>query len=400
MKSTKAETRKRTKEKFFIATEDEIRSGRVTDVYFNRTQQILEAKGIDKQVKMEIWLKSFPDQDQTWGVLAGLEEGVRLLEGQPLDLWTLPEGTLFRAREPVMMITSCYRDFSVLETALLGFLCQASGIATKAARFKIAAHGRAIYSFGVRRLHPAIAPMIDRNAFIGGCDGVSSVLGAELLGEPPVGTIPHALVLILGDSSSTTAIFDEVIDKQIKRVALVDTFGDEKFEALENAKLLGDRLYAVRLDTPSSRRGSMLAIAQEVRWELDTRGYDHVKIFVSGGLNEYNIPELNSVADAYGVGTSISNARVMDFSLDIVEIEGEPIAKRGKPSGAKQLYICEGCGHRKVVLWDEVPDTCPECDGPVTPALVKFLENGKLIRDLPSAQEIRRLVLDHLPETL
>jgi len=388
------------KRRFDVATEAEILQGRTTDVYFERTHEILKAKGIDKRVKMEIRLRSFPS-GWDWGVLAGLGEALRFLEGHPLNVWSLPEGAVFRAREPVMTIEADYADFDVLETALLGFLCQASGIATKAARCTIAAAGRPVYSFGVRRVHPAIGPMVDRSAFIGGCEGVASVLGAERMGEPAVGTIPHALILILEDSTTAALMFDQVVDPSVPRVVLVDTFGDEKFEALENANLLGEKLFAVRLDTPSSRRGDMLEIAREVRWELDIHGHGHVKIFISGGLDEELIPALNPVADAYGVGTSISNARVLDFALDIVEIEGEPVSKRGKLSGVKQLFVCPDCGKRTVHLWNAGPARCPACEhGKPAAQLVPALEDGKPVSETPSPQTIRDFVRSQLPNSL
>ena len=385
---------------FFIADEEAIRSGRVTDIYFERTRQVLDHKGIDKQVKMEVAHKHRFPRGYEWGIFCGIHEAVQLLEGKPFSLWALPEGTKLFAHEPVLLLEGGYREFAVYETALLGLLCQASGIATKAARCTVAAEGRPVYSFGIRRLHPAIAPLIDRAAYIGGCAGVSGVLGAELIGEEPVGTIPHALILILEDSTTATLMFDEVIPKHVNRVALVDTFGDEKFEALENASMLGARLYAVRLDTPSSRRGDMLEIAREVRWELDTHGFSHVKIFISGGLDEDVIPRLNEVADAYGVGTAIGNAPVLDFALDIVEIEGEPVAKRGKRSGAKQLYVCKACGRRLIRLWNDPLERCPECGGEMEPKLVQFLKDGEVVRDLPSPQEIREYVLSQLPDRL
>src|SRR5436190_1151227 len=84
-------------------------------------------------------------------------------------------------------------SFGVLETALLGLLCQASGVATVAARCKIAAEGRPVFSFGARRMHPAISPMVERSAYIGGCDGVASVKSAEVIGIQPVGTMAHAV---------------------------------------------------------------------------------------------------------------------------------------------------------------------------------------------------------------
>ena len=108
------------------------------------------------------------------------------------------------------------------------------------------------------------------------------------------------------------------------------------------AEALGKDLYAVRLDTPSSRRGDLYRIVEEVRWELNLRGFDHVKIVASGGVDEYEILHLNPVVDAYGVGTSIANAPVLNFALDIMEIEGKPMAKRGKWSGAKDVLRRRG----------------------------------------------------------
>ncbi len=384
--------------RFHIIQPEEIRAGRSTDIYFERTREILEAKGVEKRVAMEACARKIPCGD--WGVFCGLEEALALLEGAPVDLWALPEGTLFRAGEPVVLLRGNYREFCVYETALLGCLCQASGIATQAARCVLAAQGRPVISFGARRMHPTIALMIERAAFIGGCAGVSTTPAAELLGEDPVGTIPHALILVLGDSASATLAFDEVIDKAVERVALVDTFGDEKFEALENVELLDANIYAVRLDTAASRRGDMLAIAKEVRWELDIHGYEDVKIFISGGLDEADLPVLNEVADAYGIGTAISNARVIDFGLDIVEIEEEPIAKRGKESGAKQLYVCRACRERVIALFSTELTECPECGDEVEPKLVQFLKQGELVQDLPSPQEICEYVQSQLPNSI
>ncbi len=330
--------------------------------------------------------KSLPGEGP--GILAGLDEVVQLFEKTNTSIWSLPEGSAFLPFEPVMMIEANYRDFAPLETPLLGFLCQASGIATKAREVSEAAGDKPVFHFGSRRMHPAIAPMIGRSAYIGGCDGVAVTKTARQLGLEPVGTIPHALILLLEDSTTATGMFEELFGEEVSTVALVDTFGDEKFEALENADLI-DGLDAVRLDTPSSRRGDMLEIAREVRWELDLHGFDDVDIFISGGLNEETIPELNEVADAYGVGTAISSAPVIDFSLDIVEIEGEPVSKRGKRSGTKQLYVCDNCDKRTVASFGLEKKDCPACNGKANPCLEPLLEKGKLVKDYPSEKEIR-----------
>jgi nicotinate phosphoribosyltransferase len=294
-----------------------------------------------------------------------------------------------------MEIQGKYLDFARFETTILGFICQASAIATMAARCRMAAGERQVMSFGARRMHPAIAPMIERNAYIGGCDGVAVGLGAWLAGIEPVGTMPHSLVLLIGDTLEAAKAFDEVIEQEVKRVCLIDTFNDEKREALKVAEGLGGKLFAIRLDTPGSRRGDFLKILEEVRWELDLRGFDHIKLFLSGGLDEYQILRYNPMADAYGVGTSISNAPVIDFSMDIVEVDGKPLSKRGKRSGAKSLFRCPGCFSTEVAPLRQRAGECA-CGGKKEELLIPLLSHGNIKGNLPVASEIRDHVLAQL----
>src|SRR6267142_1819580 len=384
-------TPKEPRRPFHTASDAEIKGGEVYDVYFERTVQILKARGDRKRVKAEVYLKALPE-DWDWGVLAGIEEAAALLEGVPVDVRAMDEGTIFAPYQPIMVLEGVYVDWAQYETALLGVLCQASGIATKAARCKKAAGERQVISFGARRMHPALAPMIERNAFIGGCDGVAVTKSAELIDADPTGTIPHSLVLLFGDTVEALGAFNEVVDQKVRRVALIDTLQDEKFEAIRVAEALGKDLYAVRLDTPSSRRGDFFKILEEVRWELDLRGFNHVKILASGGIDEYEILRLNPLVDGYGVGTSIANAPVLSFALDIMEIEGKPMAKRGKWSGAKDVLRKRGT-IETVVL----PAGSPApAGGPWDAMLKPLVTGGRITRDLPPPRTIRDFVLDQL----
>jgi nicotinate phosphoribosyltransferase len=380
---------------FHIASEDDIKKGRLTDIYFKRTEEILKVKKKNPVVKAEVSLKNFP-QGYKWGVLAGIEESIKLLADlNKISIRCMPEGTIFKDYEPVMVIEGRYLDFGVYETALLGFLCQSSGIATKAARCKLAAGEKLVYNFGARRIHPAIIPMVERCAYIGGADGVSTTIGAEIIGMEPVGTMPHALILIIGDTVEATKAFDEVIEPKIKRISLVDTFNDEKFEAIRVAEVLGKSLFGIRLDTPASRRGNFRKILEEVRWELDVRGFKDVKIVVSGGLDEENVLDLKNIVDAFGIGTAISDASVIDFSLDIVEIEGKKIAKRGKMSGAKKVLRCSSCFSDKVVLENrKVSDyKCDKCSSIYKDIFTDAIKDGKILYDFQSASDIRGNVM-------
>jgi nicotinate phosphoribosyltransferase len=383
------------KRSFQIAGEKAIRTGQTTDVYFDNTVKVLRRTKGSRRVKAEFSLKGLP-AGYAWGVAAGLEECLNLLEGIDVDVRAVPEGTVIRPLEPLMTIEGDYIDFAVFETPLLGFLCQASGVATKAARLRIAACDCTLISFGARRMHPAISPMIERNAFVGGCDGVATLEAASLVGIEPTGTIPHALVILSGGIDQAIVDFDRLIDKKVKRIALVDTFGDEKFEALAACQVLGGSLYGIRLDTPGSRRGSMPDIVREVRWELDVRGYAGVKILVSGGLDELEIMELREMVDGFGVGTCLSNARVLDFAMDIVEVEGKPTSKRGKMSGEKKLLRCSACHEDCVVLAGSRKRMHCECGGEFETLTLGYMKKGKIKRRLPSAKQIRKQVLKNI----
>ncbi|HEU4949512.1 MAG TPA: nicotinate phosphoribosyltransferase, partial [Candidatus Deferrimicrobiaceae bacterium] len=327
-----------------------------------------------------------------YAVLSGMEEMLSLLAGADVDVEAMEEGTLFFPFETVFNIEGPYGAFCELETAMLGTVCQASGIATAASRIKHAAGGKQVLSFGARRMHPALSTLIDRNAFVGGADGVSAIRSGAFLGETPQGTMPHALVLVLGDTVTAMRAFDAAVDPAVPRVCLVDTLQDEKFEAIRVAEALRERLSAVRLDTPGSRRGDFRRILQEVRWELDLRGFRHVRLIASGGLGEEEVQALRDVVDGFGVGTSLSNAPTIDYALDIVEVEGVPFAKRGKRSGRKQVYACEACGGRSVRPAAGPPERCPCGDVPV-PLLLPALRAGRMVVPPSSPRGIRDRVL-------
>ncbi|HJX23469.1 MAG TPA: nicotinate phosphoribosyltransferase [Candidatus Bathyarchaeia archaeon] len=388
---------------FHTASDDEIKRGETTDIYFVRTKEVLEAKRLDEEnVVAEVTTSGLPESWH-WGVLCGVEECLKLLAGLPINVYSMPEGSVFfRAdmkgvREPIMMIEGAYGPFCVYETAMLGFLCQTSGVATMAARIRKIVGDKLIIAFGCRRMHPALAPVLDRASYIGGFDTVSTVAGAKLIDVPPMGTMPHSLIIMFGDQVKAWKAFDEVIMPNIPRVALTDTFFDEKAEVLMAAEALGPRLYGVRLDTPGSRRGNLAEIVREIRWELDIRGYMNVKIFASGGLNDRNIKEIRDAGvDGFGVGTSVSNAPTIDLGLDIVEVEGSPRAKRGKIGGKKQVWRCEGCMEDLVQLFDKLTPKCPKCGGKMVPMLRQVITNGKVVAELLKPQQIRDYVLRQL----
>ncbi len=387
---------------FHLIDEQDIKEGRTTDIYFDHTMDIFEKEGVgDENVVAEFTVSSLPS-DWNWAVFSGLDEVLYLLQGKDIDIYSMPEGTIFRTEgkngiyTPIFFIEGPYREFCIYETPILGFICHPTGVATKSARVNKVAGDSKVMSFGIRRMHPGIAPVIDRSAYIGGCDGISCIVGAEEVGIEPQGTMPHALTIIFDEPEKAFKAFDEALPDDISRIALVDTYYDETKESMMAAEEMGEDLFGVRLDTPSSRRGDLKKIAEEVRWELERRGVE-TKIICSGGMDEYSIPELKkSGVDYFGVGTSISNARTANFAMDIVEKEGEMVAKRGKYSGKKQAYRCPECLTYEMRPWnDNEPLKC-ECGNKMEPMLEKVMEDGEILIDYPEPAEIRDRVLEQL----
>jgi nicotinate phosphoribosyltransferase len=215
-------------------------------------------------------------------------------------------------------------------------LAQSTGWATAAREVVEAAAPQPVISFGARHVHPDITDVLDYAAIVGGCVGASTPAGARLAGLSPTGTMPHSLVLIFGDTVRAAEAFDRDLGPEVPRIVLVDTFRDEAEETLRVAHALGDRLYGIRLDTPAERGRVTADLVHEIRARLDNEGYQHVKIVVSGGLNPERIQyfkDASAPVDSYAVGSYISGATPIDFTGDIKEIDGNPIAKRGRIPG-------------------------------------------------------------------
>lgn len=314
----------------------DILSGESADVYFARAERILEREGLDPLVVMEVFSRQ-------QGLLAGIDEAKVLLahalEGAPPEeaiVESLDDCEAFSPKEIVLRIRARYRRFGLYETAMLGMMAQATGWATAARECADAAAPEPVISFGARHVHPDVSDVLDYAAIVGGCVGGSTPAGARLAGLRPTGTMPHSLVLIIGDTVKAAEAFDRDLEPEVPRIVLVDTFRDEAEEALRVAHALGERLYGIRLDTPVERGRVTPDLVTEVRARLDLAGFRHVKIIVSGGLTPERIRafrEAGAPVDSYAVGSYIASASPIDFTADIKEIDGRPIAKRGRIPG-------------------------------------------------------------------
>ncbi len=311
---------------------ESVLSGDTADVYFQRAQTILKREGLNPVVTMEVFSNGA-------GILCGVREVFDLLRvalSRNAEVWSLQEGEPFHPKQVVMRIRDTYSPFGLYETAILGILAQSSGWATAARECVDAAAGVPVISFGARHVHPRVADILDYAAIVGGCITGSTTAGAQLQGLGPSGTMPHALILIFGDTVKASLAFDEHMPPDVPRIILVDTFKDEAEESLRVAEALGDRLYGVRLDTPAERGRVTADLVKEVRARLDLAGYRHVRIIVSGGLTpdrmKYFLDNAAPV-DSFGVGSYVSGARPIDFTGDLKEIDGKPVAKRGRIPG-------------------------------------------------------------------
>jgi nicotinate phosphoribosyltransferase len=318
-------------------TAADVLSGETADVYFERARTILAAERLDPVVTMEVFSRSE-------GVLCGADESLAYLreilgeyrgDDAPI-VESLHDGDRFSPKEVVMRISARYSTYGVYETAILGILASGSGWATAARRIVDAAAPIPVIGFGARHVHPSVADQLDYASVVGGCVGASTPAGARMAGLNPTGTMPHALVLIFGDTVRAAEAFDRHIDSSVPRIVLVDTFKDEAEESLRVADALGDRLWGVRLDTPSERGRVTPDLVKEVRARLDIAGHPHVKIVVSGGLDVDRIAvfkEAGAPVDSFAVGSAISKASPIDFTGDLKEIDGRPVAKRGRIPG-------------------------------------------------------------------
>jgi nicotinate phosphoribosyltransferase len=318
----------------------DVLAGETADVYFERARRILGAEGLDPVVTMEIFAREE-------AVLCGAEEALAYLRAilggsaqadadQAPIVESLHDGDRIVPKEVVMRIAARYSSFGLYETAILGILSQSTGWATAARRIVEAAAPVPVIGFGARHVHPSVADQMDYASVVGGCVGASTPAGARLAGLAPTGTMPHALIIIFGDTVRAAEAFDRHIDPDVPRIVLVDTFKDEAEESLRVADALGERLWGVRLDTPSERGRVTADLVKEVRARLDLAGHQRVKIVVSGGLDLDRIAyfkDANAPIDSFAVGSAISDASPIDFTGDLKEIDGRPVAKRGRIPG-------------------------------------------------------------------
>ncbi len=389
------------------------------------------------EATFELFVRNFP-KDRSYLLAAGLEQVVqyllnvrfndsqiKFLKAHPSfkhvskaffnylrrfrftgDVWAVPEGTVVFTNEPILRVTAPVIEAQIVETYLLSTINFQTLIATKASRVVQAAKGREIIEFGSRRAHgPEAGVLAARASYIGGCIGSSNVLADYEFGVPSYGTIAHSFVMNFDSEKEAFQKYCKVFPEH--STLLIDTY--DTIQGAKNAIDIGLRPVAVRLDS-----GDLYDLSVQVRKILDDAGFKDTRILASGDLNEYLIEELVSKGariDAFGVGTELSTSRDDPalsgiYKLVSIKKNGKPIQRmklsRGKKTipGSKQIYrFYSQDGKLKEDILALESEPSPE--GSI-PLLVKVIERGKLIYDLPSLGEIREragLELNRLPDS-
>jgi len=336
-------------------------SGLLTDLYELTMAAGYLQTGFDARATFELFVRNLPHR-RNYLVAAGLEQCLSFLEHvnftadeigflrrHPVfcnirdeffeylarfrftgDVWAMPEGTLVFAGEPLLRVSAPIIEGQIMETYLLATISFQTMIASKAARVVTAAQGRPVVEFGARRAHGAQASLLAaRAASIGGCQGTSNVLAGQRFGMETYGTQAHSWVMAHDDEALAFGHFLDAFPDHA--VLLLDTY--DVHTALREILEMGRKPAGVRLDS-----GDLVKDSRWIRRELDRAGWQDVKIFASGDLDEDKMAALlkaGAAIDAFGVGTALAtpgDAPHLNLVYKLVEVE-----RNGNVRGAAKL---------------------------------------------------------------
>ena len=336
-------------------------SGLLTDLYELTMAAGYLQTGFEARATFELFVRNLPPQ-RNYLVAAGLEQALEFLEHVNFndeeiaylrshhvfqyigpeffdylrtfrftgDVWAVPEGTLVFPGEPMLRVSAPISEAQIMETYLLATLGYQTMIASKTARVVTAAQGRRVVEFGARRAHSAQAGLFAaRAAAIGGAVGSSNVLAGQQFGVYTYGTQAHSWVMAHDDEADAFAHFLDAFPE--RAFLLLDTYNVH--DAVKKIIRMGRKPAGVRLDS-----GDVAKDSQWVRRELDKVGWQDVRIFASGDLDEYEIARLlakGAAIDSFGVGSALatpSDAPLLNLVYKLVEVD-----RAGKIQGAAKL---------------------------------------------------------------
>jgi len=401
---------------------DPATSALLTDLYQLNMMQAYLDRGETKTAVFEFFVRKLP-RDRGFLIAAGLEQVLEFLDGLRFtpeeldwlaaggrfgknlldylaglrftgDIHAMPEGTVFFADEPILRVTATLPEAQLIETRVINLLQFQTMIAAKAARMVLAAPGKRLVDFGLRRAHGAEAGlMAARASYIAGFAGTATVLADKRFGIPIFGTMAHSYVQIHDDEAQAFENFARARPKNL--ILLIDTYDTEaaarKVVALApRLKGAGIAVAGVRLDS-----GDLIALSRSVRRILDDGGLTDVTIFASGGIDETTIANIirsGAPIDGFGIGSSLttsSDAPGLDCVYKLEEYAGLPRRKRsaGKATwpGRKQVWRRFEPDGRMAADVLSVEDDAQQGE----PLIELVMQGGKRLKPAPTLAEIR-----------
>ncbi|MDJ0607876.1 MAG: nicotinate phosphoribosyltransferase [Kiloniellales bacterium] len=401
----------------------------LTDLYeLNMMQAYLEA-GMTETAVFEFFVRKLPAQ-RGFLMAAGLEQVVAFLTGARFtaeelawlqesgrfsrdfvdylealrfdgDVDAMREGTLFFTDEPILRLAAALPVAQLMETRIINLLHFQCVIASKAARMVLAAGGKRLIDFGLRRAHGAEAGLLAaRAAYIAGFDGTATTSAGRAFGIPIVGTMAHSFIQAHGDEAAAFENFAR--SRPDRLVLLLDTYDTlaaarKVIDLVPKLRQSGIEVRGVRLDS-----GDLVAEARAVRTLLDRAGLPEIEIFASGGLDEAALAVHAREAapiDGYGIGTSLttsSDAPALDCAYKLQEYAGRPTRKvsSGKATwpGRKQVYrhySPSGADDPNggTNMGDTVTREDEASEG--VPLVRPVMRDGRLVGPLPDLAELR-----------
>ena len=340
------------------------------------------------------FLESFAFDDDDLGYLAEVGFEARALDDFRAlrfdgEVWAVPEGRIVYSEEPILEVTAPVAVAQVVETYLLNQITLHTTIASKAARYVLAADGRDLVDFAFRRTHGTEAAMaVARASAMVGFVATSNVEGARRYGLTVAGTMAHSFVEAFPSEREAFDAFAE--DHPNRTTFLVDTY-----DTLSGVRTAIDTIRTLDLDGRLGIRldsGDLDALARGARSLLDDAGLPHARIFASGGLDEHEVHELvqaGAPVDAFGVGTQLgvsADAPYVDSVYKLTEYDGRPVLKlsAGKASAPGRKQVWRGPAGDLIALRDErsgPPDGAP--------LLEPVMRGGRRLADAPSLADAR-----------
>ena len=396
-------------------------SALLVDLYELTMMRAYWSSGVEGRATFDLFVRRLPPE-RNFLLAVGLETALELLEGLRFssrdldylsgttlfdkaflevlerlrfsgDVDAMAEGTVAFAREPILRVTAPILEAQLFESLLMNQFHVQTLLASKAARVILAARGRRVVDFGLRRMHGVDSAVAGARAYwIAGFDGTSNVLAGQLYGIPIVGTMAHSFVQC---HSSELAAFRAFTAVYPETVLLVDTYdtlqGVERVIELSRELGASFRVRGIRLDS-----GNLLELSLAARRQLDAAGLGEVRIFVSGNLDEYRVAELvgaGAPIDAFGVGTRLGtseDAPNLDLVYKLAQLGGRPLLKlstdKATLPGIKQVW--RRLDGRGVLAGDVIGLAGEDLDG--VPLLEPRMRQGVRVAEGPEDLSIIR----------